>query len=182
MRLILSAILLTVLTDCLEVKANDSRGYNLREWLPRWSDSDGDCQSTRHELLIRYSLAPVTFTNESGCIVETGLWLDPYTGQFFRLASDLDVEHIVPLSWAHKHGGSEWTVELKRKFSEDPENLWLVDDGRNQSKGDKGPNRWLPPYEPVQSIYIQRFLAIVKKYDLQINKAEYDQILAQLEN
>ncbi|WP_020411235.1 MULTISPECIES: hypothetical protein [Microbulbifer] len=39
-------------------------------------------------------------------MVDTGLWLDPYTGNFYTLASDLDVEHIVPLSWAHEHGGA----------------------------------------------------------------------------
>ncbi|BBM03965.1 hypothetical protein [Microbulbifer sp. GL-2] len=67
---------------------------------------------------------------------DTGLWLAPYTGQSFSLASDLDVEHI----------------------DEDPENLWLVDDGRNQSKGDKGPDGWMPPYELVQTVQSQKFM------------------------
>ncbi|WP_444928222.1 HNH endonuclease family protein [Microbulbifer sp. TRSA002] len=107
--------------------------------------------------------------------------MDPYTGQFFNLASDLDVEHIVPLSWAHGHGGANWTVELKRQFAEDPENLWLVDDGRNQSKGDKSPDEWMPPYEPVQAIYVQRFMAIVEKYGLAFLEQESAQILALLD-
>ncbi|WP_444917621.1 HNH endonuclease family protein [Microbulbifer sp. JMSA003] len=145
------------------------------------SDTDRDCQSTRHELLVQFSLAPVTFTNEKQCTVDPGLWLDPYTGQFFNLASDLDVEHIVPLSWVHGHGSANWTVELKRQFAEDPENLWLVDDGRNQSKGDKGPDEWMPPYEPVQAIYVQRFMAIVERYGLKLSQEESAQILALLE-
>ncbi|UHQ55454.1 GmrSD restriction endonuclease domain-containing protein [Microbulbifer sp. YPW16] len=141
--------------------------YHRAEWLPRWSDSDRDCQDTRHELLLRYSLAPVTFTRADQCRVKTGLWLDPYTGNFFTLASDLDVEHIVPLKWAHDHGGAGWDRARKRQFAEDPENLWLVDDGRNQSKGHRGPDQWMPPYGPVSQVYVERFMAIVRKYDLQ---------------
>ncbi|WHI52752.1 DUF1524 domain-containing protein [Microbulbifer sp. MLAF003] len=113
--------------------------------------------------------------------VDTGLWLDPYTGQFYSLASDLDVEHIVPLSWAHEHDGANWTVKLKRQFAEDPENLWLVDDDRNQTKGDKGPYEWMLPYEPVQVIFVQRFMAIVEKYGLKFSPEESTQILALLE-
>jgi len=146
--------------------------YERAEWLPRWSDFDSDCQDTRHELLVRYSLAPVTFTRSDNCKVANGLWLDPYTGNFYTKASDLDVEHIVPLKWAHDHGGAHWSREQKRRFAEDPDNLWLVDDGRNQSKGDKGPDEWMPPYAPVSRIYVQRFMAIVQKYGLRPSLAE----------
>ena len=146
--------------------------YDRSEWLPKWSDFDRDCQDTRHELLIRYSLAPVTYTRADGCRVATGLWLDPYTGNFYDKATDLDVEHIVPLKWAHDHGGASWSREQKRRFAEDPDNLWLVDDGRNQSKGDRGPDHWMPPYAPVSRIYVQRFMAIVQKYGLQTSLAE----------
>ena len=149
-----------------------SSGYDRSEWLPRWSDTDGNCRDTRHELLVRYSLGPVTYTRADHCKVATGLWLDPYTGNFYFKASDLDVEHIVPLKWAFDHGGAYWSSERKRQFAEDPDNLWLVDDGRNQSKGDKGPDEWMPPYKPVASIYVQRFLAIVEKYGLQPTLAE----------
>ncbi|WP_444894306.1 DUF1524 domain-containing protein [Microbulbifer sp. EKSA008] len=146
--------------------------YDRAEWLPKWSDSDRDCQDTRHELLIRYSLSPVTYTRSNHCKVDTGLWLDPYTGGFFVKASDLDVEHIVPLKWAHDHGGADWTRKRKQRFAEDIENLWLVDDGRNQSKGHKGPDKWMPPYGPVKQVYLKRFMAIVDKYDLQLSAGE----------
>lgn len=155
--------------------------YKRSEWLPRWSDFDGDCQNTRHELLIRYSLAPVTFSGADQCKVVSGLWLDPYTGNFYTKASDLDVEHIVPLKWAHEHGGANWSRALKRRFAEDPDNLWLVDDGHNQRKGDRGPDEWMPPYEPAARIYVQRFMAIVQKYGLQLTLAEvrhFEKILA----
>lgn len=84
MRLILPIASSAVLSGCLEVEANSNvKDYDRHEWLLRWSGPDGDCQSTRHELLVQFSLAPVIFTNERGCTVDTGLWLDPYTGHFF---------------------------------------------------------------------------------------------------
>ncbi|USD19951.1 HNH endonuclease family protein [Microbulbifer variabilis] len=151
------------LIGCYEAEL---QAYDRQQWLPRWSDADGDCQNTRQELLIRLSLAPVTFSNERAYTVVSGLWMDPYIGQFFQKASDLDVEHIVPLSWAHKHGGANWTREQRRAFAEDPANLWLVDDGHNQSKGDKGPDEWLPPYQPARAIYTRQFKAVAQKYGL----------------
>ncbi|WP_239692665.1 HNH endonuclease family protein [Microbulbifer mangrovi] len=159
-----------------------AQDYDRREWLPRWSDSDRDCQDTRHELLIRYSLSPVIFTARDNCRVAFGLWMDPYTGGFFEKASDLDVEHIVPLKWAHDHGAASWSREKKRQFAEDPENLWLVDDGRNQSKGHRGPDEWMPPYGPVRRHYIQRFLAVVEKYGLESSEEEGRIFLALLES
>lgn len=162
--------------------AGYGQDYDRREWLPRWSDVDRDCQDTRHELLIRYSLAPVVYTNRDNCKVAFGLWLDPYTGNFFEKASDLDVEHIVPLKWAHDHGAASWSREKKRRFAEDPENLWLVDDGRNQSKGHRGPDQWMPPYGPVRQYYLRRFMAIAEKYGLQTNEAETQIFLAMLES
>lgn len=159
-----------------------SQPYKRHEWLPRWSDSDRDCQDTRHELLIRYSLAPVIFTGRDQCKVDSGLWMDPYTGQFYEKASDLDVEHIVPLKWAHDHGAANWSIEKKRQFAEDPDNLWLVDDGRNQSKGHKGPDLWMPPYGPVRNHYLRRFMAVVEKYGLESTPGEKRIFLAMLES
>lgn len=64
----------------------------------------------------------------------TGLWLDPYKGNFYTKGSDLDVEYIVPLEWAYEHGSANWSRELKRCFAEGPDKLWLVDDGHNQKE------------------------------------------------
>ena len=175
-RILLTGVLLGLISS-----AGYAQDYERREWLPRWSDTDRDCQDTRHELLIRYSLAPVTYTRPDGCKVASGLWLDPYTGNFFEKASDLDVEHIVPLKWAHDHGAAGWSREKKRMFAEDPDNLWLVDDGRNQSKGHRGPDQWMPPYGPVRRHYIQRFMAVMEKYGLEYTAEEQQIFLALLE-
>jgi hypothetical protein len=69
-----------------------------------------------------------------------GLWF----GKFFTESSDLDLDHVIPLEWAHSHGDWRWAAEQKQLFANDCANLILVGDGRNQSKGSRGPGEWLP--------------------------------------
>ncbi len=117
--------------------------YDRSQW-NHWIDSDNDCQNTWHELLLRGSLEPVTFSTTSQCRVVTGKWYGQYFGIFFTESSDLDLDHIIPLKWAHDHGGWRWSAVDKQRFANDYQNLILVDDGRNQSKGAKGPGEWMP--------------------------------------
>jgi CRISPR/Cas system Type II protein with McrA/HNH and RuvC-like nuclease domain len=51
---------------------------------------------------------------------------------------------VIPLKWAHIHGGWRWSKDLKRQFANDYLNLVLVDKGRNRSKGEKDPGEWMP--------------------------------------
>ncbi|WP_445366190.1 hypothetical protein ACJJJB_10245 [Microbulbifer sp. ANSA001] len=46
------------MSGCPVVEAKEEHGYDRHEWLPKWFDTDGDCQSTRHELLVQFSQAP----------------------------------------------------------------------------------------------------------------------------
>ena len=94
-----------------------SRAYNRDDYLESWNDDDSDCQNLRHELLIEQSLTDVTFTSTRRCNVNTGRWLDPYSGNLITQASDLDVDHVIPLSYAHEKGGFSWSTFLKRKFA-----------------------------------------------------------------
>jgi hypothetical protein len=62
--------------------------------------------NTRHEMLAATSqIKPKLSPN--GCYVSKGLWNDPFSGKQFTRSSDLDVDHIVPLAWAHAHEGRE---------------------------------------------------------------------------
>jgi len=112
--------------------------YNRSEWT-HWIDSDNDCQDTRHELLLRESLEPVTFNTTSQCRVTTGKWYGQYLGVFFTDSSDLDLDHVIPLKWAHEHGGWRWSAENKQRFANDYQNLIQADKDRTRSKAAKGP-------------------------------------------
>jgi hypothetical protein len=151
--------------------------YDRDTW-SHWEDFDGDCQNTRHELLIASSEVPVTFTNSSECTTSTGQWLDPYTGDTYTLASDLDIDHVIPLNYAHLHGGAVWSAFVKKLFANDPENLLAVDDGENQSKSAKGPSEWMPPDESYHCEYATRWRFVAAKYELELAGIDLNAIAA----
>ena len=152
------------------------RDYDRKQWR-HWVDGDGDCQNTRAELLISTSIKPVFFRNNKGCSVLSGKWYGVYSGKYWSLASDLDIDHIVPLYWAYNHGGSKWGQHKKSKFANDIENLLAVEDGLNQAKGAKGPNKWMPLNKRYQCEYVKKFDEIVNKYRLTYNPVESRYIL-----
>lgn len=123
-------------------------------------------------MLIRFSSIPVKFRGGKACAVIAGLWLDPYTNKQWSKASALDIDHLVPLKWAHGHGGSFWPVQQKRAFANDYDNLLAVEDNVNQEKGAKSPDEWLPPNQAFRCEYVRRFDEIVIKYRLSYVAAE----------
>jgi len=146
---------------------SDFSNYQRDEYISSWIDEDGDCQNLRHEMLIRHSQRKVIFTNSSQCTVTGGLWLDPYLGKVITIASDLDVDHVIPLAYAHANGGAAWPRSKKQSFAMDEINLLLVDDGENQLKGAKGPSGYLPRKE-YQCDYVKKWQLVATKYELEV--------------
>ena len=154
--------------------------YDRADW-KHWSDFDGDCQNTRQELLVATSGVSVTFTRPTNCTVSTGQWLDPYTGDTYTLASDLDIDHVIPLKYAHDHGGAVWSDFVKKLFANDVENLLAVDDGENQSKSAQGPSEWMPPNEGYHCEYVRKWDFLVNKYELALGAEDVETIEKVLE-
>jgi hypothetical protein len=146
-----------------------------RELYDHWIDVDGDCQNARHELLQELSTATVKM-NSSGCTVASGRWNDPYTGNIYTNSRDLDIDHMVPLAWAHAHGGHSWDAATRRQFANDPVNLFAVQAAANRQKGAKGPLEWLPPSQDFQCQYVTRFHRIVVTYNLTYEPWEAEQM------
>lgn len=145
--------------------------YDRQEW-PHWIDGDLDCQDTRAEVLISTSRVPVKFKRNKGCIVSWGEWFDPYTGKTFNKASNLDIDHIVPLKEAHRSGGYAWSKEQRRAFANDPENLTPVDLHSNRQKSDRDPANWAPPNKGYICEYLKRWTHIKHKYRLASDENE----------
>ena len=145
--------------------------YNRSDW-PHWSDEDNDCQNTRHELLISTSSKDVTYKTGKQCNVLAGSWYDPYSNKTYITSRDLDLDHIVPLKFAHGHGGDKWSRERKKQFANDYDNLLLVNASLNRQKGAKGPSEWLPPHHQYRCEYIALFNAVMAKYGLKYVPSE----------
>ena len=134
-------------------------------WIVR--GEDGDCQNLRHELLIEQSLEDVSFTSWHRCTLKTCRWLDPCSGNVLEAASDLNFDHVVPLSHAHVTGGYSWPTSLKREFAQDRSILLLVTDSINRSQGAKGPSGFLPA-ESFQCEYARIWKSVAEKYSLEL--------------
>jgi hypothetical protein len=148
--------------------------YNRSDYLTSWLDRDGDCIGTRDEVLMIESTIPVTLSND-GYDVLAGLWEDPYTAMSFTNPSDLDVDHLVPLSEAHDSGAAFWTRDEKRAFANDTTTahaLIAVDLSANRAKGAKDPALWLPPNQDYHCEYVRNWLNVKRKYNLNIDENE----------
>ena len=130
-----------------------------------WGDDDGDCQNTRHERLISRSIEPVELS-ENGCLVISGYWKDPYTGNIYTAASEMEIDHVVPLFYAWERGGHLWDPEKQRRFANDSANLLPVGASANRSKGAAGPLEWLPPSDDFACEYLLRFSRMTTGYGL----------------
>jgi 5-methylcytosine-specific restriction endonuclease McrA len=141
-----------------------------------WIDADGDCQNTRAEVLIRDDDdGDVSFRSGGKCIVESGTWVDPYTGTTFRNARQLDVDHVVPLKNAHESGAWAWSRERRKQYAnslDDRNHLLAVSASENRRKGAKGPDQYLPPRAAFHCDYVRVWVAIKKEWELEMTDAE----------
>ncbi|WP_322001642.1 HNH endonuclease family protein [Marinobacter alexandrii] len=153
-------------------RTSTSDGYRRSMFGHGWEDIDCDCQNQRAEALINTSSLPVRFAKTDKCRVITGRWISPFTGEVIQNSSDIDIDHVVPLAWAWRHGANNWHQEKREKFANDLINLWPVEASLNRSKGASGPDEWLPPKNRCQ--YVARFMRITKIYTLNMSKAEKD--------
>ena len=160
---------------------NDFSGipsYDRDLYFGSWTDDDGDCQNTRAEVLIIESLSTVSFRASNQCVVDSGEWLDPYTNNTYFLASDVDIDHVVPLRDAWQSGAYLWTDFKRKEFANDmifDGHLIAVDDYENQSeKKAKNPSEWMPPNIAFHCEYVSIWIEIKYLWELTVTTAEYN--------
>lgn len=154
----------------LTVSTQPDDGSYDRDLFPTWDTIEGTC-NTREYVLKRDGTNVVT---SSACTATSGTWLSPYDGATWTAASDVDIDHMVPLKNAWVSGASSWTTAQREAFANDvtrPQ-LWAVTDNVNQSKGDKSPDLWKPPLSSFYCVYARSWTQVKYYYDLTITSAE----------
>jgi hypothetical protein len=154
----------------LRVAADGSgTGYS-RDLFPHWSTVSGAC-NTRETVLRRDGTNVVT---NSSCAAVSGSWFSPYDGATWTQASDVDIDHIVPLANAWRTGARSWTTAERERFANDRTNpqLIAVTDNVNQSKGDQSPATWKPPRTAYWCTYARMWIHTKYRWFLTINTAE----------
>jgi uncharacterized protein DUF1524 len=91
-------------------------------------------------------------------------------------ASEVDIDHVVALSDAWQKGAQQWSRGMRVAFANDPLNLLSVDAGINRAKGDGDAATWLPPNKRFRCDYVARQVAVKRKYQAWITRAEHDSI------
>jgi hypothetical protein len=153
----------------LTVATENRTGYS-RDKFPTWITISGTC-NTREWILKRDGTNVVT---DSSCAATSGSWYSPYDGATWTAASDLDIDHLVPLAEAWDSGASKWTTAQRQAFANDvtrPQ-LLAVTDNVNQSKGDQDPATWMPSLTSYRCTYVRAWVQVKYYYDLSIDSTE----------
>lgn len=168
----------------IKTAPDNSVKYNREEW-KHWASAGSSCWDTREEVL--YSEATPgtikmldknkqeTKSKNSACSIVGGEWKDPYSGKTFTDPGKLDIDHMIPLSYAAKHGGQEWDAKKKEdyaNYTKFSNHLIAVEAGQNRSKSDRGPASWKPTNTAYHCTYALDWITISKKWDLTTTEAD----------
>lgn len=154
----------------LTVGTNTDDGNYERDLFPTWDTIEGAC-NTREYVLKRDGTGVVT---SSSCASTSGSWFSPYDGATWTAASDVDIDHMVPLKNAWISGANAWTTSKREQFANDitrPQ-LWAVTDNVNQEKSDQSPDKWKPPLSSFYCTYASAWVQVKSYWDLSITSAE----------
>lgn len=162
----------------------DMTGYS-RDLFPHWRDAstwgwpvepNNSCNARNAALY--WDGDGVTMSDT--CTSLVGRWTDPYSGNVFDLASDIDIDHVVPLAAAWRSGADAWTTDRRTSYANDPLVLVSSWDSLNSAKGDKDPTAWVPPNTASHCLYANRWVQVKTKYGLTVTAPERDKLSSML--
>ncbi|WP_066948843.1 HNH endonuclease family protein [Streptomyces lushanensis] len=154
----------------LTVRAEGSTSGYSRDLFPHWITQSGACD-TREVVLKRDG---TNVAQNSSCQATSGSWYSQYDGATWSAASDVDIDHMVPLAEAWTSGASSWSTSQRQSFANDltrPQ-LIAVTDNVNQSKSDRDPAEWLPPRTAYRCTYVRAWVHVKYYYNLSVDSAE----------
>ncbi|MFG1888115.1 HNH endonuclease family protein [Micromonospora sp. NPDC049051] len=156
--------------NALNVRAEGSMTGYSRDKFPHWITISGPC-NTREQVLKRDGTSVVV---DSSCAAVSGRWYSPYDGATWSAASDVDIDHVVPLAEAWRSGASGWTTSRRQSFANDltgPQ-LIAVTDNVNQAKGDQDPSTWQPPQSTYRCTYSKMWITVKYSWGLALQSSE----------
>ncbi|MFF3068869.1 DUF1524 domain-containing protein [Kitasatospora sp. NPDC057936] len=156
--------------DTLTVEApHPMTGYS-RAKFPHWIQQGAKCDT--RELVLQRDGQDVQ--TDSECRAVSGTWLSPYDGKVLTSASQVDIDHMVPLANAWRSGADGWTTERRKAFANDltHSQLVAVSAASNRSKGDQSPDQWKPPATAFWCTYARAWGDVKYTYQLSITDTE----------
>ncbi|MCX4618002.1 HNH endonuclease family protein [Streptomyces viridodiastaticus] len=149
-------------------------GYDrsaFRHWT-RGDDLTDGC-NTRNEVLLAEAIEPPEVGE--GCRLTGGRWWSYYDSQWVTSASDLDIDHMVPLAEAWDSGAFAWSSARREAYANDQGSevsLVAVSAWSNRSKADQDPAEWLPPTGDVHCRYVVEWVGTKLRWGLSADTRE----------
>jgi outer membrane murein-binding lipoprotein Lpp len=167
-----------------------------------WAEYSG--WNTREQVL----LAQATTSENDGKAFTSGTWYIPYTGETItcetkeEVSKKLQIDHIIPVGYVQRHGGSSWSQDKKQEYYNDygedskwtsgandtcdyenaPDGILVVSDSSsNISKSDSGPSDWMPSNKDYWVEYCETWVKIASTYGISLDQSDHDKILEVLE-
>ena len=156
-----------------------------------WDDSDNDCISDRHEILIaQHDSGDGQFElvmSSGGCSVISGRWYDPYDGVYYYSASSVEIDHVVALYESWISGLGNLSASEQRVFAntgstragtkpETSHQFLAVGNASNSSKGSADPAQWMPNQSSYHCTYLKKWVLVKVQNELLFDQAEFDYI------
>ncbi|MFT3715679.1 MAG: HNH endonuclease family protein [Gordonia sp. (in: high G+C Gram-positive bacteria)] len=166
----------------LPARPPHDEAYSREAFGQAWTDTApvagaGNGCDTRNDVLARdlsvNGAVAVTSCREA---VASGRFRSPYTGREIvftrgRGSTAVQIDHIVPLSYAWDMGASAWPPQQRTAFANDPANLLATDAASNQAKSDLEPGRWMPELRGFWCQYAIQFIDVADAYRLSVDEA-----------
>jgi hypothetical protein len=163
----------------LKVAAHGSMAGYSRDLFSHWSAQGENCD-TRETVLERDGTG---VQRDAECRAVSGSWVSVYDGKELNDASELDIDHMVPLANAWRSGADTWDADTRKAFANDlthPQ-LLAVSASSNRSKGDQGPDEWQPPAETYWCTYSRAWTSVKATYELTVTETEKDMLTGMLD-
>ncbi|TDD56256.1 HNH endonuclease [Nonomuraea terrae] len=165
-----AALARSMLTQLKIARPLSISGYSRAKFQPSWPNRRGKC-STREIVLARDARS---IRRDSRCHPVRGTWFSPYDGKRLKSEKNVDVDHLVPLSYAWRSGAKRWSPAKRRAFANDltrPE-LITVSHSANIAKGGKGPQSWRPQRRAYWCRYATSWITVKHHYGLFVTSRE----------
>ncbi|MEU7018930.1 DUF1524 domain-containing protein [Streptomyces sp. NPDC046385] len=156
--------------DGLTVEAPHSMTGYSRTKFPHWA-SQGSACDTREVVLQRDGQDVV---QDDQCRAVSGTWWSEYDGKVLTAASQVDIDHMVPLAAGWRAGADLWTTAQRKAFANDLQHSQLiaVSAASNRSKGDQPPDLWKPPLRSYWCTYSRAWIDVKHVYQLNVTATE----------
>lgn len=158
-------------------KEHAMKGYS-RDRFKHWITQGNACDT--REVVIERDGHNVK--KDAACKATGGQWTSVYDGKEITRATELDIDHLVPLAAAWRTGADQWTDQRRQDFANDltAPQLFAVSANANRGKGDQDPSSWKPPAKSYWCTYATNWVIVKHTYQLFVTQPEHDALIEML--